>query len=453
MGYAHSRRRNPPLISRAPSRLIRSQAWHPGSFSRVDFGNQGRARLGGPIRDFLPGGLSTMLKPSTCLVCTSTDVSPVLETLSLPADTNRIWPSRQDALTAVKGPVDISSCHQCGHLFNRSYDDDLVDYESDYENSQMFSPRFRGYAAELSDRLIAAYDLHGRHIVEIGGGRGDFLRILCDRGNNFGVSFGPSYRPAPGDEIPANLRFVTDYYTEKYAGEPADLIVCRHVLEHFWQPREFIATVRRAVADRHNLVVYFEVPNGGYILRDRAFWEFHYQHCSYFTGNSLTRLFTDHGFAVRNLSESFGGQFLAIEVSGANRVVSPDRKKQTGEERAGLEMCAGFSTAFAATATRWRDILDILRAGGKRVIAWGAGAKTVTFLNVVDPSGSRITHVVDINPRKLGRFVPGSAQQIVAPAALPELRPDLIVLMNGMYRDEISSTLDALGLNPEISIA
>jgi len=209
----------------------------------------------------------------------------------------------------------LTYCENCGHLFNRHYDNDLVDYETDYENSQMFSPRFRRYAEELSDRLITTYHLHQKDIVEIGGGRGDFLRILCDRGNNNGVSFGPSYRPAAGDSVPVNVRFVTDYYTAKYAAAPANLIVCRHVLEHFWEPRTLIDTVRQAVGDRKDLVVYFEVPNGEFILREQMFWEIIFQHPSYFTQSSLAKLFTMCGFQVRDIQESFGGQFLAIEAS------------------------------------------------------------------------------------------------------------------------------------------
>ncbi len=75
--------------------------------------------------------------------------------------------------------------------------------------------------------------MHQEHIVEIGGGKGDFLRIICDRGNNVGVSFGPSYKPEPGDDVPSNVRVVADYYTAKYSNEPSNLIICRHALEHF----------------------------------------------------------------------------------------------------------------------------------------------------------------------------------------------------------------------------
>jgi Methyltransferase domain len=231
-----------------------------------------------------------------CIVCASPNIVPILEIPAIPTDTIRLWSSLAAACSALKARMGLTYCEDCGHLFNRHYDNDLVDYETDYENSQMFSPRFRRYAEELSDRLITTYHLHQKDIVEIGGGRGDFLRIICDRGNNNGVSFGPSYRPAAGDSVPVNVRFVTDYYTAKYAAAPANLIVCRHVLEHFWEPRTLIDTVRQAVGDRKDLVVYFEVPNGEFILREQMFWEIIFQHPSYFTQSSLASCSRCAGF-------------------------------------------------------------------------------------------------------------------------------------------------------------
>jgi C-methyltransferase-like protein len=88
------------------------------------------------------------------------------------------------------------------------------------------------------------------------------------------------------------------------------------------------------------------------------------------------------------------------------------------------------------------------------VLSHGArGAKGVTFLNIVDPVGSVISHIVDINSRKLGRFVPGGGQQVVEPNSLRELHPDVIILMNAIYRDEVASDIAGLGLNPEILVA
>jgi hypothetical protein len=388
---------------------------------------------------------------SPCPICASPYIIPVVELPPVPVDTCRMWPSRADARSACKAPLNLSYCGNCSHVFNRTYDDELADYGEEYENSQMFSPRFRQYAEELSARLIATYNLHQKHIVEIGGGKGDFLRIICDRGNNMGISFGPSYRPEPGDDIPANVRFVPDYYTAKYASEPADLIICRHVLEHFSNPRKLITTVREAVGDRRNVFVYFEVPNGNFILREQICWEFIYQHCSYFTERSLVTLFAECGFEARAVQERFGGQFLTIEACAVPHDAAPPNAWDERDSTAVL--CEATGRAFTACVAGWSDYLEQQRVSGRRIIGWGAGAKSVTFLNVVDPAGWAISHVVDVNPRKAGRFIAGSGQEIVKPDAVRELRPEVIILMNPIYREEIDSAVRALGVDPEFLVA
>jgi hypothetical protein len=227
------------------------------------------------------------------------------------------------------------------------------------------------------------------------------------------------------------------------------LIICRHVLEHLWHPRDLIMTVREAVGDRDELMVYFEVPNGDFILREQAFWELHYQHVSYFTKSSLTQLFTECGFEAREVRENFGDQYLGIQAyATADSVVANANSpggEHTGTAALDRASCGG---AFRARVAKWQDHIKRLGAIGQFVVAWGAGAKAVTFLSIVDPAGDVISHVVDVNPRKVGRFTPGSAREIIAPRALQELRPDVILVMNGIYKDEIGATVHALGLDP-----
>ena len=67
----------------------------------------------------------------------------------------------------------------------------------------------------------------------------------------------------------------------------------------------------------------------------------------------------------------------------------------------------------------------------------GAGAKGVTLLNLVDPSGARVDCVVDVNPKKQGRFLAGTGQAIVAPAALAERGVRHVLVLNPNYTDEI----------------
>jgi hypothetical protein len=300
--------------------------------------------------------------------------------------------------------------------------------------------------------LITKHDLHQKRILEIGGGRGEFLRIICDRGNNHGVNIEPSYRPGPSEDTPANIRFITDYYTTRYRNEPADIIICRQVLEHFWGARDLLMAVREAVGKCLDRAVYFEVPNSDFILREQAFWEFHYQHVSYFTKKSLTKIFTICGFEVCELQEQFEGQLLGIEARAASPHVVSNKNNRADCEHTTAASLRGFGKDFRSKVANWREQLAVLDANGQRVVAWGAGAKAVTFLNIIDPDREVISHIVDINPRKTGCFVPGSGQEIVEPRALRELRPDVVLLMNAAYRDEIGSAIRALGLDPLILI-
>lgn len=86
-----------------------------------------------------------------------------------------------------------------------------------------------------------------------------------------------------------------------------------------------------------------------------------------------------------------------------------------------------------------------LSAAGRRVVLWGGGAKCVSFLQAAAGTCS-IPYVVDINPRKHRQFVPGSGAEIVPPEFLIQFRPDVLIVMNPIYRNEIQATLDELGL-------
>jgi cellulose synthase/poly-beta-1,6-N-acetylglucosamine synthase-like glycosyltransferase len=61
----------------------------------------------------------------------------------------------------------------------------------------------------------------------------------------------------------------------------------------------------------------------------------------------------------------------------------------------------------------------------------------------------QISHVIDLNPHKHGRFVPVTGQEIVAPEFLKEFRPDVVITMNPVYRDEIADKLRGMNLSAD----
>ncbi|NDJ76263.1 MAG: class I SAM-dependent methyltransferase [Chloroflexi bacterium] len=388
---------------------------------------------------------ATVKRKTACPICASSAITPVLDIEQVPVHCNVLWLTQAEARDAPRGDLHLSFCPDCGHLFNTTFDPALMEYDEVYENSLHFSPRFQQYAESLAKRLVETYDLHNKDIVEIGSGKGDFLKLLCDLGDNRGVGFDPSYEPEHGLES-GNVRFVQDFYGEKYGNQQADLICCRHVLEHIEFPQDFMHSVRRSVSDQSGVVVYFEVPNAAYTLRDMGIWDLIYEHCSYFSLPSLRRVFAASGFRVVQAAEAYAGQFLGIEAT-PNGQPAQDIGAETLE--ALREHVAAFGDQYRRKVQSWRQRLAEFAAAGQRVVIWGSGSKGVTFLNVLQTQ-DQIAYAVDINPRKQGRFVAGTGQQLVAPEFLHEYEPDVILIMNPVYEDEIRRSVAELGLTPRL---
>jgi len=396
---------------------------------------------------FVMMGNDCSSQESKCSVCNSTEIVVLIELEQVPVHCNLLWPTREAALQTPRGDMQLGFCRNCSYIFNLAFKPELMEYSQTYENSLHFSPRFQSYAESLATYLIDRYELRDKDIIEIGCGQGDFLRLLCELGNNRGVGFDPSYVPGQNHEATARLTFIQDLYSERYTAYHADLICCRHVLEHIQFPRDFVGRVRRSIGDRSSTVVFFEVPNVLFTLQDLGIWDLIYEHCSYFSPSSLAHLFTLCGFNDYNLSETYAGQFLCIEA------IPGEGSSGLADSKNNLKMMANDVNAFAdnyrRTVESWRYKLDQMAASGQKTVVWGSGSKGVTFLNMLKTQ-DQIEYVVDINPRKHGMYVAGTGQQIVPPEFLQNYLPDVVIIMNPIYQDEIRQITEKLDLSPQL---
>ncbi len=382
-----------------------------------------------------------------CPVCDSHNTSLCINLEAVPVYCNVLYSSRETALAAPKGDIELVFCQDCGHLFNSTFDSQKIDYSLEYENSLHYSARFQEYAEALAEDLVERHDLHNKTIVEIACGKGDFLSSVCQLGNNTGYGFDPSYEPdRHSEKALKNITITQDYYSEKYADIKTDLVCCRHALEHIETPKEFLTAVHKAVTAGHvdqGSAVYFEVPNSLYTLRDMGIWDIIYEHCGYYCENSLARVFTESGFIVQRLNDSFGRQFLSIETTLANDQENTHTDIDLPSVRS---YATSFEKKYVEKIEAWKKRLELFKKEGKRVSIWGAGSKGVTFLNALKV-GEEIGNIVDLNVHKQGKFVPGTGHQVVSPEHLQDYQPDIVIVMNPIYTNEIAQSLKGMGVN------
>jgi SAM-dependent methyltransferase len=387
--------------------------------------------------------VATQAVAAACPSCGSSELTVFHEQESVPVHSCRLVETREEALAFPRGHLRLAFCAGCGFITNTAYEVALQDYGVAYEETQGFSPHFRDFASRLALRWIERYDLRDKDVLEIGCGKGEFLALLCELGPNRGVGVDPAFVAERLESAAAGrMRFITDLYSERYADVPADAVVCRHTLEHVAPVAAFLALVRRTIGERH-CVVLFDLPDVVRVLREGAFWDVYYEHCSYFSPGSLGRLFRRSGFEILALERDYDDQYLVLEARPGNRGRPLPIEESVDELAGDVER---FRRAFAATATSWRAKLARARAAGRRVAIWGAGSKGVAFLKTL-ASGDEVAYAVDINPYKAGKYLAGAGHRVLAPEALLEVPPDLVVAMNAVYVTEIRERLALLGLS------
>src|SRR5438309_45805 len=155
-----------------------------------------------------------------CIVCGGSRIAPLLRIDRVPITASHLCSSRGAALSTPTASIALGLCRDCGHVFNCEFDPGTVEYRAGYEASLRGSPRFREYDDALVSMLLERYRLRGRVIVEVGCGRGEFLRSLCQRGGNTGLGFDPSYC---GDQEQENRDANVVIRQERYGVEHTEL--------------------------------------------------------------------------------------------------------------------------------------------------------------------------------------------------------------------------------------
>jgi SAM-dependent methyltransferase len=368
---------------------------------------------------------------------------------NIPVHSCLLMPSREAALSYPKRDLQLGWCPSCGFIQNTVFDTAVHEYSTRYEETQAFSPTFNAFARDLAQRLVDRYDLRGKEVLEIGCGKGEFLVLLCELGNNRGIGIDPGYVPARTSSPSASrIRFIQDFYSEAYAGLTADFVCCRHTLEHIHPTRRFVETVRRTIGDRTDTVVFFEVPDVGRVLKERAFWDIYYEHCSYFSAGSLARLFRSCGFELLELARAFDDQYLIVAARPGRAAAGHRFELEDDLDELAADVAA-FEADHARTSKEWRERLAELQRDGRRAVLWGSGSKAVAFLTTLG-LGDEIDYVIDINPFKHGMYMVGTGHRIMPPATLRERPADVVIVMNAIYLDEIRRDVAAMGVSAEL---
>ncbi|GLK59735.1 MULTISPECIES: class I SAM-dependent methyltransferase [Azotobacter] len=349
-------------------------------------------------------------------------------------------------------PLRLLVCESCWLVQTEDYAGREALFSEDYAYFSSFSSSWLAHAERYARAMIHRFGLNASNrVVEIAANDGYLLQYVQAAGIPcYGVEPTASTAHAArakGIDIVERFFGVALAAELAQAGHQADLIVANNVLAHVPDINDFVAGFAYLLKPAG--VATFEFPH---LLRMRQQSQFdtaYHEHYSYLSLTAVQSIFAANGLAVFDVEElpTHGGSLrvFAQRSDTCIHAVSPAVAVLLGCEVAVGMTSASFYGGFQAEAERIRDdllafLLDAKRQG-LRVGAYGAAAKGNTLLNFAGVRPDLLPYVVDRNPAKQGKFMPGSRIPIVAETHLSTDRPDVVLILPWNLKSEVVAQL------------
>ena len=349
-------------------------------------------------------------------------------------------------------PLRVLVCEQCWLAQTEDFAraDDLFDAEYAYFSG--FSSSWLAHCERYVSDMAARFGLGaGSHVVEVAANDGYLLQYVKARGIPC-----TGIEPTASTAAAARARgipIVEDFFGVRLAkelaaqGRQADLMAANNVLAHVPDINDFAAGFAHLLKPQG--VATFEFPHLMRLVAENQFDTIYHEHFSYLSLGTVSRIFAAAGLAVFDVEElpTHGGS-LRVYAQRADGGRQPRSGRVDAllrrEAQAGMLETDFYADFQARTDKVKNDFLAFLlemKREGKRVAAYGAAAKGNTLLNYAGVRPDLIPFVVDRNPAKQGKYLPGSRIPIVGEERLKEARPDCIVLLPWNLREEVMAQL------------
>lgn len=381
-----------------------------------------------------------------CPICHSDDIQSMLN-MSVPTLQNRVYQSVIEAQNCNEGVVNLTHCKSCNFTFNGSFDENVIVYDEKYDNA-VPSKLFIDYYESICRYLYRKYDLSKGTVYDVGCGKGTFLKMLCSLYPDVkGIGIDPSYE---GNlNVGSNLVFIRDFFKAEHVTDAPSLILSRHVFEHIEYPKDFLKIIYEPVSNYIDIPVFIEVPDFGWIVENKTFWDICYEHCNYFSEKSIESMFDYTWASINEIKKSFGSQYFWIEGTFNTTNHHPQNNKFEAIPQAHIQ---SFIDSIHHLSQDVTQKVTEFKEKGYKIIVWGMATKGVIFTNQIDRANHLIDYCIDINTEKQNKYSPINAQLIQKPDILNNFSSSdsvLIIVMNTNYLNEIKEEVGKYPANAD----
>jgi len=395
-------------------------------------------------------------KISKCRLCDATDLHVILELGDQPP-ANSLRKKISETLENV--PLTICRCPNCTTIqLTETIDPEYM--FSDYIWVTGTSKGAREYSKIFADRIVSKLSKSDDlFIVEVASNDGTFLQRFKEAGHSvLGVDPAKNLAElAQKNGIPTLADFFGLNVAKKVTAESgrADIVIARNVIPHVPDPNDVVGGMAECL--KENGVGAIEFHWIGKILSELHYDSIYHEHFFYHSLHSINELLLRHGLNLFDVAESpiSGGSLVAF-FSKEKRFVTNDLKDQLESERkegiSSLKAWQDFAKMSFEHRVKLKSMIDSENLSGKKVIGYGASARSSTMLNFCGIDHNHLACVADQNTLKHNRYTPGTDVLIVSPEEALKENPDTVVILAWNFKDEIIEDLKEKGFKGSVII-
>ncbi|MCG2615400.1 class I SAM-dependent methyltransferase [Terrimonas sp. NA20] len=349
-------------------------------------------------------------------------------------------------------PLKIYTCSKCFLVQVDEYKKSDTIFDSSYVYFSSYSTTWLQHAKKYVEKMIDRFGYNsGSQVVEIASNDGYLLQYFVEK-----------KVPVLGIEPTANtaevaktkgVESVVDFFGVRLAkelsakGTKADLLLGNNVLAHVPDIVDFTSGLKVLLNDKG--VVTMEFPHLVQLMENNQFDTIYHEHFSYLSFTTVAEIFKAAGLEMFDVEEipTHGGSlriYAKHAEDGSKQIESSVAALLAKEEAKGIKNMSyysGFQQAAMKVKTDFLDFLVQQKRAGSKVAAYGAAAKGNTLLNYCGVKADLVSYVVDANPHKQNKFLPGSHIPVVKEAHLKQDKPDYVIIFPWNIKDEVMAQL------------